>query len=158
MKKKCNYSRMILRIAHVFEIFISIIVLLAILLGSIDLVKSIWNIYVVQGSSIGYDQLNSLLGYVILLVIGIELVIMFSLHLPAATLLEVLTFAIAYKIVMIPKTEGMIGTLFGVMALMCIFAIKKYLINNSSDDMDVSVDEKDMEKDDEDSEYIDYIA
>lgn len=163
MKKKCNYSRLILKIAHVFEIFISLIVLFAILLGSFDLVKSMWNIYVVQGSAVGYEQLNSLLGYIILLVIGIELVIMFSLHLPAATLLEVLTFAIAYKIVMIPKAEGMSGVLFGVAALAGIFTIKKYLITDSSNneyDPIVKTD-KDEDEDDENEDeglYADYIA
>lgn len=142
MKKQSKYKKALLGVAHVLESFLSVIVLFAVLLGSLSLVASLWNIYVVNSGSIGYHELNSFLGQVILLVIGIELVVMFSLHIPSA-LLEVLAFAIAYKIVMIPKTEGMKEILLGIIALAGLFAIKKYLIKDDSHD-----------KKEEDSDFI----
>lgn len=130
MKKQTKYKKTILSIAHALESFLSIIVLLAVLLGSLDLLISLWDMYFVNSVAVGYQELNNFLGQVILLVIGIELVVMFSLHIPAA-LLEVLAFAIAYKIVMIPKAEGMKEILFGVIALAGLFAIKKFLIKDT---------------------------
>lgn len=143
MKKK-GYSKIILKIAHIFEVFISCIVLLAVLIGSFQLINSVWDTYIMNGSYISYEELQSLLSFVILLVIGIELVIMFSLHVPADTLIEVITFTIAYKIVMMPKSEGMLGVLCGVASLAGVFAIKKYLIkepkNNEKEDSEVDKD------------------
>ena len=130
MKKQSKYKKAILNIAHALESLLSMIVLFAVLLGSLDLLVSLWNMYVVNHAAVGYQELNNFLGQVILLVIGIELVVMFSLHIPAA-LLEVLAFAIAYKIVMIPKSEGMKEILFGVIALAGLFAIKKFLIKDT---------------------------
>ena len=75
----------------------------------------------------GYEEFNALLGHIILLVIGIEIVTMFTLH-SSKALLEVLVFAIAHKLILLPKGQGMANLLFGVIGIGCLFAIKKYLI------------------------------
>ena len=56
-----------------------------------------------------------MLGQILLLVIGVELVVMLSLHIPGA-LLEVLLYAIARKMLLLPKSgRGMGEVLIGVL-------------------------------------------
>ena len=52
---------------------------------------------------------------------------MLCLHLPE-TLLEVLLYAIARKLLLVPKTAGVADLLLGVLAIAGIFFIKKYLM------------------------------
>ena len=60
---------------------------------------------------------------------------MLSLHLPGA-LIEALLYAIARKMLLIPKKEGMLEILLGVIAIAGLFIIKKYLIDESKNDDD----------------------
>lgn len=127
MKKVCKYKKIIRKIAHLLESFLSLIILIGVFLGSLDMVKVLWDAYFVNGGNMGYEEFNSLLGHIILLVIGIELVTMFTLH-SSKALLEVLVFAIAHKLILMPKGQGMGELLLGVIGIGCLFAIKKYLI------------------------------
>ena len=97
----------------------------------IDLVRSVYAAYIVDfANPVEYSQLNAFLAEALLLVIGVELVVMLSLHIPGA-LLEVLLYAIARKLILLPKTSGMGDLLLGIIAIGCIFAIKKYLMTDS---------------------------
>ena len=127
MKKITKNQKKIRKVAHILESFLSIIILIGVFLGALDMLKILWDAYFVNGGSMGYDEFNSFLGHVILLVIGIELVTMFTLHSPKA-LLEVLVFAIAHKLILMPKTQGMVDLLLGLIGIGCLFAIKKFLI------------------------------
>ena len=70
----------------------------------IDLVRSVYTAYIVDfANPVEYSQLNAFLAEALLLVIGVELVVMLSLHIPGA-LLEVLLYAIARKLILLPKT------------------------------------------------------
>ena len=71
-----------------------------------------------------------------MLVIGVELVVMLSLHIPGV-LIEVLLYAIARKLILLPKSSGMIDLLLGVIAIAVLFAIRKYLM--SSDEKSISL-------------------
>ena len=55
---------------------------------------------------------------------------MLSLHVPGA-LLEVLLFAIARKLLLLPKTSGMLDLLLGIIAIAFIFVIRKYLMTEN---------------------------
>lgn len=127
MKKITKNQKKIRKIAHILESCLSIIILIGVFLGSLDMVKILWDAYAVNGGNMGYTEFNSLLGHIILLVIGLELVTMFTLH-SSKALLEVLVFAIAHKLILMPKTQGMGDLLLGIIAIGCLFAIKKYLI------------------------------
>ena len=106
------------------------------------MIRVLWESYVINHEiPVGYEDINAFLGQIILLVIGIELVMMFTLHSTNA-LLEVLVFAIAHKLVLMPKTQSMGELLLGILGIACLFAIKKYLI----------VPESKSEKDDEECE------
>lgn len=146
MKKSCKYQNTIRKIAHMLEAVLSLIILVGVFLGSLDMIRTLWEAYAVNGGNIGYEQFNSFLGHIILLVIGIELVTMFTLHSPKA-LLEVLVFAIAHKLILMPKGQGMGELLLGVIGIGCLFAIKKYLIPK---EQVTSEDENNLE----DEQYI----
>ncbi|MGN1033804.1 MAG: hypothetical protein ACI4PU_10040 [Intestinibacter sp.] len=117
-----------IKIAHFSEILLSMVILLVVFLGIVDILREIYAAYIIDfAHPVNYDQLNDFLAQILLLVIGIELVIMLCLHLPE-TLLEVLLYAIARKLLLVPKTAGVADLLLGVLAIAGIFFIKKYLM------------------------------
>jgi hypothetical protein len=138
MKNSIDKDNISLKIAYVFEYILAMVVLIAVFLGTIDALRTIWELYVVEFQTpVEYEQLNSLLGQILLLVIGVELVVMLSLHLPGA-LIEVLLYAIARKLLLLPKTSGMIDLLFGIIAIAGLFAIRKYLLTDDNSTMNVT--------------------
>lgn len=125
-----NVKQTFIKIAHFCEVLLSMVILLVILLGIFDILREIYGAYIIDfAHPVNYDQLNDFLGQILLLVIAVELVIMLCLHRPE-TLLEVLLYAIARKLLLIPKSSGAEELLIGVLAIGAIFFIKKYLIPN----------------------------
>lgn len=136
--KNINKTDITLRIAYIFEFILAMVVLLAVFLGTIDTIRTIWQLYIIDFKNpVQYSQLNDILGQILLLVIGVELVVMLSLHIPGA-LLEVLLYAIARKMLLLPKTEGMADVLIGVIAIAGLFAIRKYLLTNDNSNLNVT--------------------
>ena len=123
-----DIKQYVIKIAHFSEILLSMVILLVIFLGICDILREIYAAYIIDfAHPVNYDQLNDFLAQILLLVIGVELVIMLCLHLPE-TLLEVLLYAIARKLLLVPKTAGVADLLLGVLAIAGIFFIKKYLM------------------------------
>ncbi|MEG2869456.1 MAG: phosphate-starvation-inducible PsiE family protein [Paraclostridium sp.] len=128
MSKIYNKSK-VLKISDRFEFILAIVVILVVVLGTIDSLRIIWNHYIVDFTNpVQYEQLNDILAQILLLVIAIELVIMLTLHKPEA-ILEVLLYAIARKLILLPKKESMDDFFIGVISIAILFIIKKYLIN-----------------------------
>ncbi|RDY29164.1 hypothetical protein CHL78_002325 [Romboutsia weinsteinii] len=133
-----NKSNTSLRIAYIFESILAMVVLIAVFLGTIDILRMIWQAYIVEFDTIvQYSQMNDMLGQILLLVIGVELVVMLSLHIPGA-LIEVLLYAIARKMLLLPKSEGMADVLIGVIAIAGLFAIRKYLLTKDNSNMNIT--------------------
>lgn len=136
--KKLSEKSLVLKIAYIFESLLAMVVLIAVFLGTIDVLRMIWHSYIVEYTTpVQYAQFNDLLGQILLLVIGVELVVMLSLHIPGA-LIEVLLYAIARKLLLLPKSEGMLDLLFGIMAIAGLFAIRKYLLTDDNSTMNVT--------------------
>lgn len=136
--KNIDKNNLSLRIAYIFESILAMVVLLAVFLGTIDVLRMIWSEYVINfHTPVAYSQLNNMLGQILLLVIGVELVVMLSLHIPGA-LLEVLLYAIARKMLLLPKSEGMWEVLLGVIAIAGLFAIRKYLLTNDNSTINIT--------------------
>ncbi|MEG2246181.1 MAG: phosphate-starvation-inducible PsiE family protein [Peptostreptococcaceae bacterium] len=136
--KKLDEKSLALKIAYIFESLLAMVVLLAVFLGTIDVLRVIWQSYIVEyHTPVLYAQFNDLLGQILLLVIGVELVVMLSLHIPGA-LIEVLLYAIARKLLLLPKSEGMLDLLLGIMAIAGLFAIRKYLLTDDNSTMNVT--------------------
>lgn len=131
-----------IKISHFCEILLSMVILLVIFLGIFDILREIYGAYIIDfAHPVNYDQLNDFLGQILLLVIAVELVIMLCLHRPE-TLLEVLLYAIARKLLLIPKSSGAVELLVGVLAIGAIFFIKKYLIPKSSEKIELEKNKK----------------
>lgn len=155
-----KHDKRLLKLSKNFETALSIVILILVLLGMIDLVRGVYQAYIVDFSHpVKYSQLNGFLAEVLLLVIGVELVVMLSLHIPGV-LLEVLLYTIARKLILLPKTSGMTDLLLGVIAIAILFAIRKYLMssdeksislsrlynfNSSNNDVSTSVEKQDTE-------------
>ena len=115
-----KHNKRLLKLSKNFETILSIVILILVLLGMIDLIRSVYQAYIIDFSNpVQYSQLNSFLAEALLLVIGVELVVMLSLHIPGV-LLEVLLYAIARKLILLPKTAGMFDLLLGVIAIAII--------------------------------------
>ena len=108
---KRNTKQTFIKIAHLCEIL-----------------REVYGAYIIDfANPVNYEQLNNFLAQILLLVIAVELVIMLCLHRPE-TLLEVLLYAIARKLLLIPKSSSAGELLLGVLAIAAIFFIKKYLM------------------------------
>ena len=144
--KNLDKNNLMLRIAHIFESILGMVVLIAIFLGTIDVLRMIWKVYIIEFQTpVQYSQLNDILGQILLLVIGVELVVMLSLHIPGA-IIEVLLYAIARKMLLLPKSEGMVDVLIGVIAIAGIFAIRKHLLTNDNSNLNVTSIHEDESK------------
>ena len=135
IKKK---DKRLLKISKRFETALSIIRLILVLLGMMDLIRSVYQAYIVDfANPVEYTQLNGFLAEALLLVIGVELVVMLSLHIPGV-LLEVLLYAIARKLILLPKSSGMGDLLLGILAIGVIFTIRKYLMSPQEREISLS--------------------
>ena len=131
-------EKTLLKLSKVFELVLSIIILIIVFLRMMDLSRSVYQSYIVDfATPVEYSELNSFLAEGLLLVIGVELVVMLCLHVPG-TLIEVLLFAIARKLILLPKTSGMIDLFLGILAIGIIFGIRKYLLNQEEKNMSLS--------------------
>lgn len=122
-------ERILLKASKYFETALSVIILILVFLGMMDLLRTIYEAYIVDFQTpVEYSQLNSFLAQGLLLVIGVELVVMLSLHVPGV-LIEVLLCAIARKLILLPKTASMVDLFLGVLSIGLIFAVRKYLLS-----------------------------
>ena len=150
MNKIINQKRICIKLAHILEIILALVVIITVAFGVVDTIRIIYRAYILDFTNpVEYDQLNNILGQILMLVIGVELVVMLSLH-KSIAVIEVLLYAIARKLLLIPKTSSMIDLVLGVVAIAGIFAIKKYLINKDKKIMliatPVTVREKKLKK------------
>jgi hypothetical protein len=128
-KKIVTFTKQVLRSkvsrsASYVEIYLSIIILIGILLLSItEIIKivEITKAFIYGGEMI---SINEFLGIAFELIIGVEFVKMLAKHTPGSTV-EVLLFAIARQL--ITTHESMLDSLFGVIAIAVLFAVRKYL-------------------------------
>ncbi|WP_324825810.1 phosphate-starvation-inducible PsiE family protein [Sinanaerobacter sp. ZZT-01] len=120
-------ANLIFYLCSLLEGIISIIILLVIVIETIVMVD---RFDVLDFQNLGSAQLNSILGSILWLVIGLEFIKMLMEHSHGAVL-EVLLFAVARQ--MIVEHTSMIENFFAVAAIAGIFAIRKFLYNKEED-------------------------
>lgn len=146
--KNIDKSNISLRVAYIFESILAMVVLIAVFLGTIDVLRTIWTAYIVEYQTpIAYSQLNDILAQILLLVIALEFVVMLSLHIPG-TIIEVLLYAIARKMILLPKNGGMSEVLLGVIAIAGLFIIRKYLLTKDNSNLNITSIHYDSDDDD----------
>ena len=133
-----------IKLAHILEIVLAILVMVVVILGIFDMLRIIWEAYIIDfNNPVEYSQLNTLLGQILMLVIGVELVVMLCLH-KTETLLDVLMYAIARKLLLVHTSNSIFEILLGVIAIGGIFAIKRHLVNlredNNNEDLKEAIE------------------
>ena len=103
------------------EIYISLIIMAAVVIGSIGLIQSLYGVYL-HAQNMEFFQ--DFLGYAMTLVIAIEFIKMLLRHTPGS-IIEVLLFAMARKLII--TKENTLGLLLGIIAIAVLFIIRKFL-------------------------------
>ena len=108
------------------EVFVSVVVLVALLIFSLGLLGEFYNIIVKNGGNPAV--LSDFLGSAFQIVIGVEFIKMLCKHTPA-TVVEVLMFAIARQMVVEHATP--VENLICIAGITILFAIRRFLFTDS---------------------------
>lgn len=116
---------------YIIEIIISVLLVIGIAIGLIDLVKYFGELLTAPPSE-SYDLFQSFLGYALILIVGVELILMILYHSTKA-ILELVLFVIARK--MLIYAETMTDLVWGTLAIAMVFATLKYLVQKDEEDI-----------------------
>ena len=118
------------KITGIFEIILSVVILLGIVIGAIPIVKesSLALAEFFQTGTMAFD-FKLFLASVIQLIIGVEFIKMLAKHSPASVI-EVVLFVIAKRIIINDSTS--LEMLLGVVSLALLFVIRKYLFSSGN--------------------------
>ncbi|NLY88641.1 MAG: hypothetical protein GX085_03355 [Firmicutes bacterium] len=103
------------------EIYISLIIMIAVVIGSIGLIRGLYDVYL---NARNMEFFQDFLGYAMTLVIAIEFIKMLLRHTPGS-IIEVLLFAMARKLII--TKENTLGLLLGIIAIAVLFITRKFL-------------------------------
>ena len=121
MRKKLQDK--MFEISYIFELLISVIVGVAILIFAVRLIAEMLN---TSAYSEGTDTLVKILDDAIILAIGAEMIKMLCKHTPE-TVIEVLAFALARQLIVGHVTS--LENLITVAAIAILFAVRRFLLN-----------------------------
>ena len=125
MRKKLQDK--MFEISYLFELFISVIVGIAI---AVLAVRMIVDSFGISLYSKGTDALVSVLDDAITLAIGAELIKMLCKHTPE-TVIEVLAFALARQLIVVHASP--MENLITVLAIAILFAVRRFLLIKNQD-------------------------
>lgn len=120
-------SEKMYRLSNIIEFLISIPVVITIIILTVRLGISAGGLAFRSTDS---SVVNDILGDAMTMAVGVEFIKMLCKHTPD-TIIETLMFAIARG--MVVEHASSIETLLGVLCIAVLFAIEKFLFNNSSD-------------------------
>lgn len=120
MRKKLQDK--MFEVSYLFELFISVIVGIAILILAIQLIIDMVNVSLYSN---GADALVKILDDAIILAIGAELIKMFCKHTPE-TVIEVLAFALARQLIVGHAASW--ENLITVIAIAILFGVRRFLL------------------------------
>jgi len=126
MKKNNEFQRLG-SVANYFEVVIAVIILVIVAIRAVEIVAEVFGLNL----SILQLSFERILSMTLALVIGVEFTKMLFKHTPESVL-DVLLFAIARQVVM--YHERTMDLLFGIVAIAGLFAIKKYLVINKTEE------------------------
>lgn len=124
-----KFKSKIISVVMWVEIILAIIIIISVILGSKDLIDFIIQIFSLSAVS-SYDMFQKFLSHILLLVIGLEMALMLVKHTPNS-IMEVMLYAVARKLLVYGTSA--LEILLGVLSLVCIFFIKKYLVSSKND-------------------------
>lgn len=121
MRKKLQDK--MFEISYLFELLVSVIVGIAILVFAVRLVMDMCNLSLYRN---GAEALVAVLDDAIILAIGAEFIKMLCKHTPE-TVIEVLAFALARQLIV--GHAAPLENLITVVAIAILFAVRKFLLN-----------------------------
>ncbi|RVU55734.1 transporter associated domain-containing protein [Anaerosphaera multitolerans] len=128
MKRK-KFLLLLNRIVFAFEILISLALVVGILISVPDIVRYYINI-LQSNAEISSILFKNFLSHVLLLVIAMEFVLLMVAH-NDSTIIHLILLVISRK--MLVESERVSDLLIGVIAIAILFAVRKYLLVDSSD-------------------------
>ena len=124
--KQMKAQKRMYKAAGWIEVFVSVVVLVALLVFSIGLLKEFYSVVIRNGGD--PNELSHFLGSAFQIVIGVEFIKMLCKHTPA-TVVEVLMFAIARQMVVEHSTP--LENLICIAGITVLFAIRRFLFTDS---------------------------
>lgn len=122
--KAHDFKKNLTKFTMNLELILAVFLAIAIIIGFVSVFKQLG--YILEtDSSHTYEVFKKFLGFILLLVVGVEMVLMLLSHSTSA-ILELVLFAIARK--MLIYSENMTDLVLGTVAIAGVFAIKKYLM------------------------------
>lgn len=115
------------KIVYLFEILISIFLIIGILISVPDII-SYYGAILKSDSLVGYDQFKQFLDHVLILVIAVEFVLLMTAH-SDSTIIHLIMLVVARK--MLIKSDNMMDILIGVISITILFAVRKFLMTSS---------------------------
>lgn len=109
------------------EVFVCIIILVAVIAGFPDLIRYVVNIIKYKDVTISYQIVNEFLKHALLLIVGIELVEMIITR-SHESILTLILFVIARK--MLVHSDGMFDILIGSVSVSLIFLIIRFVLKD----------------------------
>ncbi len=132
MQKKNKIFKKIINIAFILEIILAVFLILGVIIGMKDIFSYIIDIYKADAIAT-YEVFKQFLAYILLLVVGIELILMLVSH-SVDSIIEFILFVIARKMLIYADTmlDLLIGTISIAILFLTIkfFAYKKDLIKS----------------------------
>ena len=114
-------SSRIAKVVVILEAILAFLLALGVVIGSVDILRYFKIIYITPPMET-FSVMQTFLGHILTLVIGLELVVMLVRHTPSSVI-EVLLYAIARK--MIIESKSMFDILLGIIAIGGLFFINK---------------------------------
>lgn len=121
-----RFQKGVYKLSGWVEIFISIVLVIAIVIFSIGLVKNLYDIVTTGHDRMGY--FSEFLGNAFQIVIGVEFIKMLCKHTPS-TVVEVLMFAMARQMVVEHTTP--VDNLLCVLGITILFIIRRFLFTDA---------------------------
>ena len=115
------------KIVYIFEILISIFLIIGILISVPDII-SYYGAILKSNSLVGYNKFKQFLDHVLILVIAVEFVLLMTAH-SDSTIIHLIMLVVARK--MLIKSDNMVDILIGVISITILFAVRKFLMTSS---------------------------
>lgn len=129
MKKVNDYIN---TIVHVLELVIALIIVFFLVIGIFNMIEYV-TAFIASSPANSYAIFQNFLGFALSLIVGAEFIKMI-LHNSTEALLELILFVIARKMLIYSST--LLDLVLGTVALLIVFVIMKFLLTESSINLD----------------------
>mgnify|MGYP000920876524 CR=1 FL=1 len=121
-----EFSKKLYHFAHLLELIVAVFLAIGAIIGFIDLVKYLIEIFSAD-IHLSYELFHEFLSHALLIIVAIEFILMLITH-STKTIGELVVFVIARK--MLIYGSNMVDMVLGAAAIGIVFATLRYLVPN----------------------------